>query len=128
MANHINVTGPGVYWLQVADKNNCTGRDSIVISEKQCLAGFYIPNAFTPNNDGRNDTFKPLLFGNIDSYIFTVYNRFGQKVFESSDISKGWDGIYKGMLQDSNVFLWICRYNFKGNTIKTERGSVMLIK
>ena len=60
------------------------------------MEGFYVPTAFTPNGDGRNDVFQPMLLGNVKSYRFCIYNRYGDKVFETSDLRKGLDGRIKG--------------------------------
>lgn len=60
--NSIQIRNPGIYWLSVKDKNLCIGSDTIYILQKDCEAAFFIPNAFTSNNDGLNDIFKPLLF------------------------------------------------------------------
>jgi gliding motility-associated-like protein len=124
----ITASDQGLYWLQVTDTNNCTARDSVILKFKDCLTGFYIPNAFTPNNNGKNDTFKPLLFGIVQYYEFSIYNRFGEVVFKTNDESNGWNGNYKGNPQDSNVFIWICKYQFKGEQLKGEKGSVILLK
>jgi gliding motility-associated-like protein len=124
----VTVTQPGLYWLQVVDGNNCTGRDTIIVNPKDCMKGFYIPNAFTPNHDGNNDVFKPLLFGNVKQYHFTIYNRWSEKVFETTDLSKGWDGTLNGIAQDSNVFVWICTYQFDGESMKVQKGTVVLIR
>jgi hypothetical protein len=80
-ASFITVDQPGAYSLQVTDYNLCTATETVMVTLKQCMTGFYIPNAFSPNNDGRNDVFKPMIFGNVISYSFLVYNRWGQKVF-----------------------------------------------
>lgn len=128
IASSITVNTPGQYWLRVTDDNNCTGQDYVTIALKNCLEGFYIPDAFTPNHDGMNDVFKPLLFGNVKNYRFIIYNRFGQKVFESSDKSIGWDGTMKGIVQDNDIFVWICSYEFSGSSQEIKRGSVMLIR
>jgi gliding motility-associated-like protein len=122
------VSQPGLYWLQVTDSNNCVGRDSIIVNPKECLKGFYIPNAFTPDNNGRNDSFKPFIGGVVKQYQFTVYNRWGQIVFTSKDLIKGWDGKFGGVTEDSNVFVWICTYQLEGETIKMEKGTVTLIR
>src|SRR5258706_7546293 len=88
----ITISQPGAYWLQVKDGNNCAGRDSILVNPKNCMEGFYIPTAFTPNNDGKNDVFRPMLFGNVIKYKFIIYNRWGEIVFQTSNLNKGWDG------------------------------------
>lgn len=124
----ITISEAGTYWLQVTDNNNCTGRDSIIINPKDCMAGFYIPNAFTPDNDGKNDDFKPLLFGVVVRYEFMIYNRFGENVFKTNNLKDGWDGKYKSMPQESDIFIWICKYQFSGETEKVEKGTVMIVK
>ena len=105
VTSSITISQPGIYWLQVKDINNCSGRDSITVAQKDCLKGFFIPNAFSPNKDGRNDIFRPMLFGKVMLYEFTIYNQWGEIVFKSTDVNKGWDGNHKGLQQDSNVFV-----------------------
>ncbi|MEP7376419.1 MAG: gliding motility-associated C-terminal domain-containing protein [Chitinophagaceae bacterium] len=124
----INIIAPGVYWLLVTDKNHCTGRDSITVFPKECLNGFYIPNAFTPDNNGLNDFFKPIIPGTVEEYQFTIYNRWGQLIFTTKDLSKGWDGNFGGAVQATNVFAWICTYRLHGQAGKKETGKVVLIK
>jgi gliding motility-associated-like protein len=124
----ITISQPGIYWLQVTDDNNCIGKDSVLVNPKDCLKGFYIPSAFTPNNDGKNDVFRPLLFGNIKKYQFTIYNRWSQKVFQTIEPGKGWDGIYTGHQQDTNMFVWICSYQLEGEEPKVEKGTVFLAR
>ena len=124
----ITITQPGVYWLDVKDVNNCPGRDSINVALKECMKGFYIPNAFTPNHDGKNDLFRPMLFGKVMLYEFTIYNQWGEVVFKSTDLSKGWDGNYKKLPQDTFVFVWTCKYQFENEAVKLERGTVTLVR
>ncbi|MDE3184244.1 MAG: gliding motility-associated C-terminal domain-containing protein [Bacteroidota bacterium] len=124
----ITVSQPGLYWLLVTDAQNCTGRDSIILHAENCVQGFYIPNAFTPNNDGKNDVFKPFLFAPADEYEFTIYNRAGEIIFKTHQLSEAWNGNYKGMPQDAGVFVWICKYRFTGQQEKIERGSVTLLR
>jgi len=92
------------------------------------MDGFYVPSAFTPNNDGKNDIFRPLIFGNVKKYQFTIYNRWGQIVFQTTEIGKGWDGKFGGMQQDPNVFVWTCTYQLEAEEVKHEKGSVTLIR
>ena len=127
-APSISITNPGVYWLQVIDKNRCIGSDSMIIYPKECLKGFHIPNAFTPNNDQLNDTFKPYIGGAIKNFQFTVYNRWGQTVFSTNNIDKAWDGTVKGVMQNTGVFMWTCTYQTEGNEKNVEKGTVLLIR
>jgi len=122
------ISGPGTYTLEVTDQDQCKGTETVHVSLKQCMEGFYLPAAFTPNNDGKNDIFRPFVFGDLTLYRFTVYNRSGQIVFQTTDPTKGWDGKLKGTAQATNVFVWTCSYQLRGASLKTERGSVTLIR
>gem|GEM_PF-5799223 len=124
----ISVKTPGLYILQVTDKNGCVGADSILLTGKQCLIGCYVPNAFTPNNDGKNDTFRPLLYGNVVHYKFTVFNRWGQQVFQSAEPGKGWDGSIQGVLQPAGTFAWYCTYQLQDEPPQQQNGTVLLIR
>ena len=128
VTSSINITQPGIYWLQVKDFNNCTGKDSIIVAQKDCLKGFFIPNAFSPNNDGKNDIYRPMLFGKVMQYEFAIYNQWGEIVFKSVDVNKGWDGKYKALPQDGNIFIWTCKYQFENEPIKIEKGTVLLLR
>ncbi len=118
----------GQYWLQVKDSKGCLGIDSILVLPKECLKGFFMPTAFTPNNDGKNDILKPVLLGNVKQYQFWIYNRWGQVVFHSVDLSKGWDGTYKQLNQDGNVFVWVCTYQFESEPLQSKKGTFVLIR
>ena len=124
----LTISQPGTYWLEVEDANRCTGRDSVLVSLKECLKGFYMPTAFTPNDDGKNDRFKPLLFGNVKTYQFTIYNRWGEVVFQTADPKKGWDGTHTSRNQGPSVFVWVCAYQLEGEKEKMEKGTVVLIR
>lgn len=128
MNRSIEIDKPGKYWLQVEDENNCVGRDTIHVIDKQCLTGFYVPTAFTPNADGKNDTFKPMLYGRVTQYSFNVYNRWGQLLFRTTDVQKGWTGVQSGKPQSSTVYIWTCTYKFESQPVKTEKGTVLMIK
>jgi len=122
------ITASGVYWLEVTDANGCKGKASANVVIKECLSGFYIPNAFTPNKDGKNDIFQPLLFGTIKKYDFRIYNRWGQLVFHTTDINKAWDGSFSGKILNSGVFVWFCTYALDTNPVVTKKGTVTLIR
>jgi gliding motility-associated-like protein len=128
VSSSITVTSPGPYWLQVKDRHDCIGRDTIIVMPKQCLKGFYMPNAFTPDKNGSNDELKPFLGGVVKQYQFSIYDRWGQMVFITKQPGKGWDGTFGGRQQDTNVFAWICTYQLEGEAVKRERGSVVLIR
>lgn len=125
----ITVKAPGWYSVTVEDKFGCIGWDSVHVKEIQCLlSGIYFPNAFTPNMDGKNDQFKPVVSGDVKNYHLSVYNRFGMLVFESYDYRKGWDGLVQGQNQNPGNFVWTCTYSVDDQISKTEKGSVLLVR
>jgi len=77
----------------------------ITVNEQQL---FFLPNSFTPNRDGRNELFMPVITSGVnpDHYLFEVYNRWGEKVFETTSIFEGWDGTYKGQIERQDMYLW----------------------
>lgn len=119
---------PGNYWLIVKDMNGCIGVDSLNVTSKDCTPIFFVPNAFTPNNDGLNDIFKPVISGNIEEYIFTIYDRYGQQIFSTKKINEGWNGTIKGKPQNTGTFIWTCSYKFKGLIKESKKGSIVLIR
>ena len=124
----LNITQPGEYWLHVLTASGCPGRDTILVSPKDCFKGFFMPTGFTPNGDGKNDVLKPVLGGRVLQYKFTVLNRWGQIVFQSAELGKGWDGTLIGLKQETNVFIWTCTYQFEGEEPKLRKGTAVLLR
>ncbi|GAC1425085.1 MAG: hypothetical protein NVS9B7_19030 [Flavisolibacter sp.] len=88
-----------------------------------------LPTGFTPNNDGKNDFFRPLNAVKAENADFKIYNRWGQLVFESHDWKQGWDGKLKGQAQPSGVYVWF--FHFIERDSKESRfmkGTTMLIR
>ncbi len=124
----LTVTVPGSYWLMVIDSNGCSGSDTVLAVETDCLKGIHFPNAFTPNGDGRNDVFKAIVGVLPELYLLVVYNRWGEKVFETTNPVKGWNGIYKGKRQSQNGYTWYARFKFKNEKEQMAKGVVVLIR
>jgi len=124
----IKVKDPGLYTLQVTDSFGCKGIDTILIGIKNCPAFIHFPNAFTPNSDGHNDKFKPIISGSLVLYQFRIYNRWGQCVFETTDPKKGWDGKWENVEQGNGAYIWICSYQFVGKSENTGKGSLLLLQ
>lgn len=115
---------PGIYNVRVT--NACGSLDKeFIVAEKHCNILF--PNVFSPNRDGRNDVFKMLSSFLFEEYLLTVYDRWGQRVFQSASISNGWDGTFKGSAQPQGVFVWYCRYKRMGQ-VSSMKGTVLLVR
>ena len=116
------------YTVIVTDAIGCSGVDSIKIKLYKVDAGIYVPNAFTPNNDGINDVFRPILLGVKYLNFFEVYNRFGQLVFSFSKIHKEWDGTFNGKPLNAGVYVWVAEgVDFRDHKM-IRKGSVNLIR
>jgi gliding motility-associated-like protein len=88
-----------------------------------------VPNAFTPNNDGKNDFLYPLNAYKADNLIFRVYNRFGQVVFETKDWTKKWDGTINGHAQPTGTFVWILQYIDRDTQkLIVKKGTTVIIR
>jgi gliding motility-associated-like protein len=116
-----------MYWLEVTSAQGCSNREYIDVKEKVCKKYIYFPNAFAPAGN-QNRVFRPILSGLVVKYHLYIYNRWGQKVFETSDPHMGWDGNINGKPQDGNSFVWYCQYQFAGDPEKIEKGTVILIR
>lgn len=125
----ITVTQPGVYWAEISDECGVV-RDSILISNDDCGCDkLFIPNSFSPNNDNINDVYKPLTDCLVENLRFMIFNRWGEKVFETSNILIGWDGTFKGLPAPLDSFAWYLEYNFVGEEKKyQQKGMVTLIR
>lgn len=87
-----------------------------------------IPTAFSPNNDGVNDIFRPLN-KELTSITLQIFNRWGEKVYETESVTEGWDGIYQGVEQELGVYIWQLTYQFANSDTKHSRsGNVTLVR
>jgi len=88
----------------------------------------FIPNSFSPNGDGVNDVLFVRATG-IKNILVRIYNRWGEKVFETYDINKSWDGTYKGKPLNTGVFAWYAEVEFNDdNKIVYRKGNVTLVR
>lgn len=114
-----------IYYLESIDENGCTAIDSVYI--RVIHPEVFIANIFSPNGDGRNDLLK-VMGAKEDDFIFSIYDRWGNRVFESNNPENGWDGTIKGNRANPGVYVFT--YGFKdttGNTI-TGRGDVTIVR
>lgn len=128
-AQNIQVSDSG--WFSVRATNWCGSiSDSIHIETINCDACISTPNAFTPNNDGVNDVFTPIIqCPPFSNYVFEIFNRWGAKVFETTDQQAGWDGNLQGVNQplESYVYLIICTIAETNKTVLL-KGNLTLLR
>ena len=87
----------------------------------------YVPDAFTPDGDHINEVFKPVGRG-VKFYYLSIYNRWGEKIFESKDIETGWDGTYKGERCKADVYTWKINASGVDGSQKLLNGHVSLLR
>ena len=121
-------TFQGVRW-----NNGCVSNpENFTITLELCPNEiFYIPNAFTPDGDERNNILKPIITSGIDifNYTFVIYNRWGQIIWESFNPYEGWDGTYNNFMCQDGVYTWKLRFKTpKTGEIKEFLGNFTLIK
>src|SRR4030095_8161944 len=95
-----------LYTIQMKTRGGCVTVDTQMVKTIK-NADIYVPNAFTPNADGKNDFLHPMLRGIKELHYFRVFNRWGQLVYESKQEWPGWDGRLAGILQPSQVVVWV---------------------
>jgi gliding motility-associated-like protein len=120
------VTKTGKYWVSVT--NSCGTKADTIEVFNECEFDIYMPNAFTPNNDFINDNFG-LPPANKNRLIrLTIFNRWGQKVFETNDAGKRWDGRLKNMEQEPGVYVYYLDMVTLNGKKRTKKGTVLLMR
>lgn len=121
----------GVYHVTVKDANDCISATQIQVEQQLCCQ-LFVPNAFTPNADGKNDIFKIVQYGaGVNLGEFRIYNRWGQELFSTRDWTTGWDGKFKGTDQNSDTYSYIIEYNCNDKGVisqKIAKGDLILIR
>jgi len=119
----------GFYWVQITDICK-TYTDSFAAQTEDCDCKMFVPNVFTPNNDGLNDFFFPVITCEFDEYHIVIYNRWGQLLFESFDQNEKWDGKYKNQEVAEGVYFYLITYKhlLSSDKERYHSGSVTLFR
>ncbi|HBF88415.1 MAG TPA: hypothetical protein DDX39_07195 [Bacteroidales bacterium] len=118
------------YVVTILDEKGCENKDTVIIyvDDFACEEPYvFVPNAFTPDEDGNNDILY--VYGNvIKDFYFAVYDRWGEKVFETSQLNVGWDGTYKGKEMDPAVYVYYLKATCINDEEYIKKGNVTLIR
>ncbi|TAL62066.1 MAG: T9SS type B sorting domain-containing protein [Bacteroidetes bacterium] len=130
--NQITVTPSAttVYCVTVTDADNCSDSACVTVTvktEPTPCGELFIPNAFSPNSDGENEM-ECVLGGCIQSMTFTIYDRWGEKVFETTDPKICWDGMYKGKLMNTATFVYYLQAVLTNGEQINKKGNISLIR
>jgi gliding motility-associated-like protein len=122
-------TATTVYSVKVTAANGCEAADSIRVnvSTTETPNAFPVPNAFSPNNDGLNDCFGVQYWGAVSNFTLEIFNRWGERVFSTTNSNECWNGTYKGIQQDPGLFSYkITAQTICGKIVR--EGTMYLIR
>ncbi|MBW6484058.1 MAG: gliding motility-associated C-terminal domain-containing protein [Vicingaceae bacterium] len=123
----IIITQSGIVTV-TSNNNGCIVQDNFELFLERCLKPtIYIPNVFTPNNDGINDIFE-VKGSYIENIEVTIFNRWGNELYTWKDINDGWDGNYKGELVPDGTYFYLINVEFENREKKNLTGSVTLLR
>jgi gliding motility-associated-like protein len=123
----IQVTTEGWYKVTLENAGICIITDSVMMMD--CYVPLSMPNAFTPNNDGLNDNFRPVTKPEkIFFFKMTVYDRWGMQIFTTRDVRKGWDGKINGSDSPIGVYMYNIAYENPAGDKLTDTGIVTLVR
>lgn len=129
--NQITVKPPQTitYYVEGKDASGCVGQDSVTVYfNKEGEQKLYVPNAFTPNNDGLNDVFRPVFTGPATKFDFKIFNRWGQLIFQTHTPNEGWNGMYRGTAQPKDVYVYYITAKGDCNGTFERKGTFVLIR
>ena len=116
------------YTVTATTPEGCSGSDGITVKVFTTLPDFFIPSGFTPNGDGLNDVFKPIVAGIAEFRYFRVFSRWGQLVFETTQAGKGWDGTINGNPQPAGTYVVSAAGTDYTGRLVEKKGTVVLIR
>ncbi len=120
-------TQAGIYWVDVTI-NGCTARDTIVIEPDPCICIVAAPNVFSPNGDGVNDEFKQVDCDYLSQYLLTIFNRWGEIVFQTTNHAAFWDGTFEGKDCDLGTYVYTMSYTRLTGETGFLQGNVTLVR
>lgn len=123
-AQSISVNQEGLYWVESTGMPCGDMQDSILIS---ICNDVFLPNAFSPNGDGINDVIYIIGLQPQNLISFTIYNRWGEIVFETNNITDSWDGIFNGLESPMGVYAWTVQYE-TGGVKQMQSGNITLVR
>ena len=121
-----NASNEQLYRIRLTSAVGCVTIDSVSVSVFE-NSDIFVPKAFSPNKDGKNDLLFPFLVNIKTLKFFRIYNRWGQRMFQTSDITQGWDGIYNNIPQPLDTYTWVVEgIDVNGITIFKKGQTVLL--
>lgn len=116
------------YLVTATTPQGCTGSGKIRVIVYSTLPDIFMPNAFTPNGDGKNDIYRPILVGMSSLDYFRIFNRWGQEVYATKQNGAGWDGTLSGRRQETGTFVYMVQGKDYTGKVHFKKGTFILIR
>ncbi len=119
-----------MYIVEGADRNGCKNYDSVLVKYDNFSnkGGYQMPSAFTPNNDGLNDCYGVKYWGVVDAIEFSIFNRWGERVFYTKSKDQCWDGTFRGEKQPAGVYVYMIKANTNCEPGVFRKGTLVLVR
>lgn len=129
-SGYFNNLEGGLHNFRITSSDNCVTDTAILVVEKSRADcnDILVPGAFTPNNDGLNDSFKPYHSSFIKEMSMQIFNRWGQRIYSANGLGLAWDGKFNNVKQQPGAYVYMIRYTDYGGETKILKGTVVLIQ
>lgn len=118
----------GEYHYYVIDSHDCSVDGSVVVEKLEGNCGVFMPTAFSPNGDGKNDIFRAVVHDDVTAFSLSVYGRWGQLIFHSDNRDQGWDGMFRGNQMPVGNYIYMLTYtDSKGQAMK-QAGTLVMVR
>lgn len=126
--SNIHISDPGTYSVNLTDYNGCKQELEFNIVDRDSCEVIVMPNIFTPNNDSKNDFFRPIEYAYVPSSTIKIFNRWGTIIYQSDEVEKGWDGMHFKEECSNGVYFWTIDYQTNKGVYNTITGVVNLFR
>lgn len=116
-----------LYAVDITTKSGCVTTDSQMVKLVKGIE-VYVPNAFSPNADGKNDVLRPVMFGIKQMRYFRIFNRWGQLFYQTQTTKEGWDGTFKNARQEMQTIVWMFEGIGVDGKIYNKKGTSVLLR
>ncbi|RFM33654.1 T9SS type B sorting domain-containing protein [Chitinophaga silvisoli] len=118
----------GKYRIRVTDGNYCMVEGEAEISRETRGCALYLPTAFSPNGDGKNDIFRAVVHDDVKEFRMAVYGRWGEMIFETKDPERGWDGMFKGNMMPAGHYVYMVTYTDSHGQDRKQTGTLVMVR
>jgi len=122
----LTVLAPGTYSVTITDENGCEASDEMELVNG-CKDHIELPNVFSPNEDGINDLLGPMYSGPITNYSLQIWNRWGELLYESDDLTETWDGTYNNEVQPMGTYMYVMQARLDKKKLY-KSGNITLVR